>query len=74
MSREMGARYILPMHHSTFRLSREPVDEPIQRLFSIAGSQSWRIALTQPGQTWSLTEEAANQSTDEGHVAEPEAA
>src|SRR5918999_1131071 len=28
MAREMGAEYILPMHHSTFRLSREPSDEP----------------------------------------------
>jgi len=74
MSREMGARYILPMHHSTFRLSREPVDEPIERLFSIAGPQSWRIALSQPGQTWSLKDDLAKQSSSEGHVPESEAA
>ena len=57
MMREMGANYILPMHHSTFRLSREPVNEPIQRLEKVAGSERWRIALREPGETWSLPEE-----------------
>jgi L-ascorbate metabolism protein UlaG (beta-lactamase superfamily) len=54
MRREMNATYILPMHHSTFRLSREPVKEPIQRLFAAAGDERWRIALSEPGQTWTL--------------------
>ena len=57
MAREMGAKYILPMHHSTFRLSREPVGEPIERLEKIAGPERWRIALRQPGETWELPEE-----------------
>jgi len=52
MRREMNATYILPMHHSTFRLSREPVHEPITRLLSAAGSEGWRVCLEQPGQTW----------------------
>lgn len=56
MSREMGATYILPMHHSTFRLSREPVAEPITRLLRAAGDERWRVALTEPGQTWRLPE------------------
>jgi L-ascorbate metabolism protein UlaG (beta-lactamase superfamily) len=56
MRREMGAAYILPMHHSTFRLSREPVTEPITRLLSAAGDERWRVALTEPGQTWRLPE------------------
>jgi L-ascorbate metabolism protein UlaG (beta-lactamase superfamily) len=54
MRREMDAKYILPMHHSTFRLSREPVKEPIKRLLSAAGEERWRIALTEPGQTWTM--------------------
>jgi L-ascorbate metabolism protein UlaG (beta-lactamase superfamily) len=58
MSREMGAKYILPMHHSTFRLSREPVMEPIKRMLAIAGEESWRVALKQPGETWALPERA----------------
>ncbi len=56
MSREMGATYILPMHHSTFRLSREPVAEPVTRLLRAAGDERWRVALTEPGQTWRLPE------------------
>jgi L-ascorbate metabolism protein UlaG (beta-lactamase superfamily) len=65
MSRDMGARYILPMHHSTFRLSREPVNEPIKRLFAIADTEAWRIALTSQGQTWTLPE---NGEEDKPHA------
>lgn len=54
MRREMDATYILPMHHSTFRLSREPVKDPIKRLLAAAGNERWRIALTEPGQTWTM--------------------
>jgi L-ascorbate metabolism protein UlaG (beta-lactamase superfamily) len=57
MSREMNARYVLPMHHSTFKLSREPVDEPIKRLLDAAGAERWRIALTEIGETWQLEEQ-----------------
>jgi L-ascorbate metabolism protein UlaG (beta-lactamase superfamily) len=57
MRREMGATYILPMHHSTFRLSREPVREPITRLVKAAGDEHWRIALSEPGETWTMPEE-----------------
>lgn len=54
MRREMGANYILPMHHSTFRLSREPVAEPVNRLRAAAGDEGWRIALSAVGETWTL--------------------
>jgi L-ascorbate metabolism protein UlaG (beta-lactamase superfamily) len=57
MAREMDATYILPMHHSTFRLSREPVNEPVERLLAVAGRERWRVALTEIGQTWSLPED-----------------
>ncbi|HJQ34585.1 MAG TPA: MBL fold metallo-hydrolase [Pyrinomonadaceae bacterium] len=57
MAREMGAEYILPMHHSTFRLSREPSDEPRKRLLAAAGRERWRVALTEIGQTWTLPED-----------------
>ncbi len=29
---DLGARWMVPMHYGTFRLSHEPVDEPLQRL------------------------------------------
>ncbi|HZG53576.1 MAG TPA: MBL fold metallo-hydrolase [Pyrinomonadaceae bacterium] len=57
MAREMGATYLLPMHHSTFRLSREPVGEPVERLLAVAGRERWRVALTEVGQTWTLPED-----------------
>ncbi|MDT7541162.1 MAG: hypothetical protein QOE33_1066 [Acidobacteriota bacterium] len=56
MSREMGARYVLPMHHATFKLSREPVGEPISRMISAAGKERWRVAVTEIGETWTLPE------------------
>jgi L-ascorbate metabolism protein UlaG (beta-lactamase superfamily) len=54
MFRRLSARYVLPVHHSTFRLSREPLDEPIQRFLAVAGEERWRIAVTRIGATWSL--------------------
>src|SRR6185295_17635891 len=39
MAAHAGARHIMPMHHSTFRLSSEAVDEPLQRLIAAAGSE-----------------------------------
>jgi L-ascorbate metabolism protein UlaG (beta-lactamase superfamily) len=65
MMREMGARYLLPMHHQTFRLSREPVMEPIERLLAVAGQDRWRVALTELGQTWMLPESEVRAGEDE---------
>jgi hypothetical protein len=28
----MGARWLIPMHYGTFRLSHEPMDQPLQWL------------------------------------------
>ncbi len=33
---ELGARWMVPMHYGTFRLGREPMDEPLQRLHAEA--------------------------------------
>jgi L-ascorbate metabolism protein UlaG (beta-lactamase superfamily) len=54
MFRGLGAEYLLPIHHSTFRLSREPLDEPVRRLLAVAGNERWRVTLTEVGQTWSF--------------------
>ncbi len=64
MRREMGARYLLPMHHSTFRLSREPAGEPVARLLAAAGDEDWRVAVREPGETWSLPEENHRQDDE----------
>jgi L-ascorbate metabolism protein UlaG (beta-lactamase superfamily) len=54
MFQALGAGYLLPIHHSTFRLSREPMDEPIRRLLAAAGPERHRVVITEVGQTWSL--------------------
>lgn len=50
MAHEAGAEFLLPVHHQTFILSREPIMEPIQRLLEAAGNQAWRVAVTAVGQ------------------------
>ncbi|MBA3715183.1 MAG: MBL fold metallo-hydrolase [Pyrinomonadaceae bacterium] len=61
MAREMGADHILPIHHSTFRLSREPAHEPITRLLAAVGErESWRVAATEIGQTWVMPKQMAS--------------
>jgi len=52
--RRLGAEWVLPVHHSTFRLSREPVAEPISRFLAAAGAERRRIVVTEVGETWSL--------------------
>jgi L-ascorbate metabolism protein UlaG (beta-lactamase superfamily) len=46
------AEHLLPMHHSTFRLSHEPVGEPMERLLTAAGSSVDRVAIRQIGGMW----------------------
>lgn len=53
MAQGIRARHLLPIHHGTFRLSREPVGEPIERLVAAAGREAHRVALTEIGQTFS---------------------
>lgn len=54
MFRRLGAEYVLPVHHSTFRLSREPVTEPLERFLAAAGAERWRVVGTGLGATWTL--------------------
>jgi L-ascorbate metabolism protein UlaG (beta-lactamase superfamily) len=54
MAGQMGAIHVMPVHHSTFRLSREPVQEPIERLLQAAGKERDRIVIREVGQTWTL--------------------
>ncbi len=55
MATDAGAEMILPVHHQTFILSREPIMEPIQRLFEAAGNQASRIAVSAIGQECHLS-------------------
>jgi L-ascorbate metabolism protein UlaG (beta-lactamase superfamily) len=50
MANHAGANLILPVHHKTFQLSREPWTEPIERLESALGSSADRLALREIGE------------------------
>lgn len=50
MANEAGAEFVLPVHHQTFRLSREPNQEPIERVLQAAGQAPERIAVQSIGQ------------------------
>ena len=54
MFQQSGAHYLVPIHWGTFRLSKEPMDEPMRRLLAAAGPQSDRVAIRQIGVAWSL--------------------
>lgn len=52
MANAAGARYILPIHHQTFRLSDEPMNEPIERLQHALQREPERLALSRIGETF----------------------
>jgi L-ascorbate metabolism protein UlaG (beta-lactamase superfamily) len=54
MADELDAKAFLPIHHSTFRLSREPMNEPMARLHAAAGPHAARIVAGRLGETWRL--------------------
>lgn len=53
MAGHVRADFVLPIHHSTFRLSHEPMEEPIQRMLAAAGPEIDRIAMRAIGGLWS---------------------
>jgi L-ascorbate metabolism protein UlaG (beta-lactamase superfamily) len=54
MASDAGAEFFLPAHHQTFRLSREPNREPIERLYRCAGNHPDRVAVSQIGQQFQI--------------------
>jgi L-ascorbate metabolism protein UlaG (beta-lactamase superfamily) len=52
MANQARAQFVVPVHHQTFRLSREPMDEPIQRLKRALPEA--RLALSEVGETFVL--------------------
>ena len=54
MASEAGFEYFLPVHHQTFRLSREPYWEPIERVYGAAGSHDGRVAVRDIGAEWGI--------------------
>jgi L-ascorbate metabolism protein UlaG (beta-lactamase superfamily) len=54
MANAAGARFIVPVHHQTFRLSFEPFREPIERFEATLRKTPERIALREIGETFVL--------------------
>lgn len=54
MANAAGARFIVPVHHQTFRLSFEPFREPIERFEAALSKSAQRIALREIGETFVL--------------------
>jgi L-ascorbate metabolism protein UlaG (beta-lactamase superfamily) len=54
MANAAGARFIIPVHHQTFRLSFEPFREPIERFEAALRKSPERIALREIGETFVL--------------------
>jgi L-ascorbate metabolism protein UlaG (beta-lactamase superfamily) len=55
MANAAGARFVVPVHHQTFRLSLEPLREPIERFETALSKTPERIALRQIGETFVLS-------------------
>ncbi len=55
MANDARADFILPVHHQTFNLSREPYFEPIERLRAAVGPRQERVALDRIGQEFRLS-------------------
>ena len=49
-----GAKLVAPIHHATFKLSDEPMTEPIERFQKALESEKDRVALKQVGETVTL--------------------
>ena len=54
MFQQTRARYLIPIHWGTFRLSKEPMQEPLQRLIAAAGIEQDRIVIRQIGGSWTM--------------------
>ena len=54
MFQSTGAHYLVPIHWGTFKLSKEPMEEPLQRLIVAAGDQQNRLVLRQIGASWTM--------------------
>jgi L-ascorbate metabolism protein UlaG (beta-lactamase superfamily) len=52
MANTAGARFVVPVHHQTFRLSLESFREPIERFEAALGKTPERIALREIGETF----------------------
>lgn len=63
MAKLAGAKFVMPMHHGVFRLSHEPMDEPLRRFLAAATSSGPVPVAVRSGERWDLSA-AAGQPGD----------
>ena len=54
MAAQAGAKRLLPIHHSTFKLSAEPLGEPLERFRHALANEPQKIVATEIGETFSV--------------------
>jgi L-ascorbate metabolism protein UlaG (beta-lactamase superfamily) len=54
MANFAGAEFVLPVHHQTFQLGREPRLEPIERIVKAAGQAPERVCIHEIGEEFHL--------------------
>jgi len=54
MAEEMSAKWVIPMHWGTFKLSGEPMEEPIARFRQALAGQMEKVAIQEVGASWVL--------------------
>jgi len=54
MAEEISAKWIVPMHWGAFKLSKEPMEEPMLRFRQAASEQIEKVAIQETGVTWIL--------------------
>lgn len=52
MAEQAGARYFVPIHHQTFKLSSEPMEEPAARLRAAFADEPHRLLAVDVGETF----------------------
>ena len=63
MADEAGAEYFVPLHHQTFKLSQEPMDEPARRLHATFAREPHRLLALNVGETFRLPGRAPHRPT-----------
>lgn len=59
MATQAGARFLVPIHHETFRLSSEPMDEPAARLRTALAAEPERLLAISAGETFRLPRQSS---------------
>lgn len=54
MANQAGARFFVPIHHETFKLSSEPMDEPAARIRAAFAGEPHRLLAVRVGETFQV--------------------